>query len=380
MKLELSDLLQDSKSDAPPPRYSVDDAVAAGRRLQGRRRVAWTGAGAAAAVVVVAAAVAVPQVLTNNKPGPTSAAAPVAAAPAKKKVGPFVYPTAPFAGSIKGFRVGDLSVTDTMQVTPGYQIAEILSGDDQQKLIAEDGSNHTFTQAPGLVMVYRKGVQDSKVFAKGEKVSVNGHAGRYITDYRILEYAGGTPALGWEYADGSWAVVAAADTRSLTKKQITDVAQGLGSSAAKPQTVSFKLAYVPEGFKLAAAGTTDGQLTVSMKGESYLRLIKGDYPYKDLAGAFENPVVGDHQLPMIQLAVYPSWYGKYSPPAGQPKNSAFCASESLCYKATDDGKFQIEANGGGTLPDSELLKLVQQVKFANPADPGSWYPATAAVS
>jgi hypothetical protein len=379
MKLELSDLLNESKADAPPPRYNVDDAVAAGRRLQGRRRVAWTGAGAAAAVVVVAAAIAVPQVLPNNKPGPTPAAAPAAKAPAKK-AGPFVYPAAPFAGSIKGFRVGDLKVTDTMQVTPGYQIAEILGKEGDQRLVADDGSRHTFTLAPGLVMVYRKGVQDPKVFAKGEAVSVNGHAGRYITNYKILEYAQGTPALGWQYADGSWAVVAAAADRSLTKRQITAVAEGVASSAAKPQTVGFKLAYVPEGFKLAAAGTTDAQLTVSMKGESYLRLIKGDYPYKDLAGAFDNPVVGDKQLPMIQLALYPSWYGKYSPPSGQPKNSVFCASESLCYRASDDGKWQIEANGGGTLPDSELLKLLQQVTFANPADPASWYPATSAVS
>jgi hypothetical protein len=45
----------------PPAPFDVEDAVAAGRRLRGRRRAAWAGAAGATAAVTVAVAVVVTQ-------------------------------------------------------------------------------------------------------------------------------------------------------------------------------------------------------------------------------------------------------------------------------------------------------------------------------
>jgi hypothetical protein len=64
-------------------------------------------------------------------------------------------------------------------------------------------------------------------------------------------------------------------------------------------------------------------------------------------------------------------------PAGKPKNSSFCASESLCYRSTDDGRWQLEINAGLAAPDSELIKMLDSITFADPANPSSWYPITA---
>jgi hypothetical protein len=86
--------------------------------------------------------------------------------------------------------------------------------------------------------------------------------------------------------------------------------------------------------------------------------------------------VGDKQLPTLSLSVYPIWYSKHP----GSKSGSCVSGESLCYKTTADGKYAVELNGGGFLSDSELLKVVQGVTFADPADPGSWFKATAAVS
>lgn len=61
MRSDLSELLRDAKATMPPAPYDVEDAVAAGRRLQGRRRAALAGAAVATAVMTVAVAVAVTQ-------------------------------------------------------------------------------------------------------------------------------------------------------------------------------------------------------------------------------------------------------------------------------------------------------------------------------
>jgi hypothetical protein len=111
-------------------------------------------------------------------------------------------------------------------------------------------------------------------------------------------------------------------------------------------------------------------------GQSFLRLVKGTTDYTGLTGpVLDAPVVNNKQLPTLALAVYPSWYGKYN--IG-PKPS--CVSESLCYKTTDNGKYFIELSGGGFVSDAELIKVLQSVKFLNPADDSTWVDATAAVS
>jgi hypothetical protein len=364
MRHELSDLLQEAKADAPPPRYDASTVVEAGRKLRRRRRSVWAVAGAAVAV----AAIAVPQVLVDGHTG----SVPAATKPAT--VAPFEYPAGALIGNIKGFQVDGFTVTGTVQVTPGYQIANVLAKNDGGgDEIDGSGDRHEVVHAAAVLAVYRAGAFDPKAFTSGSPVTVNGHHG-FLASYRFGLFAP-APAVAWQYADGAWAVVARAQDGPIDEDQLLDIANGVTSTTPATPTVAFRTTYLPTGFRPTATGTVDWQLTAMMPGQSYLELHKGDFAYKNLTmPVYDDPVVGNRPMPMIQLTVYPAWSGKYTPPAGTPRNSPFCESQSLCYRATDDGKYQLEANGGGTLPDSELLKIVKGITFADPGNPSTWTP------
>jgi hypothetical protein len=362
MKLELSDLLQEAKSDAPPLRYDASTAVEAGRRLRRRRRSTWAVAGIAVAVT----AIAVPRVFVGDHSVPTAESpAPVA---------PFVYPAGAMVGNIKSFQVDGFTVTGTVQVTPGYQIANVLAKDDGGgDAIDANGDKHAVVHAAAVVAVYRAGAFNPKAFTSGTPVTINGHHG-FVASYQFNLFQP-APAVAWQYADGAWAVVAKAQDGPIDEDGLIAVANGVTSTAPAATTVAFRTTYLPDGFRPTAAGTVDWQLTVMTPGQSYLELHKGGFAYRNLTmPVYDDPVVGKKSMPMIALTVYPAWSAKYSPPAGTPKDGAFCVPDSLCYRATDDGKYQIEANGGGTLPDSELLKVVKGITFADPGNPSTWTP------
>jgi hypothetical protein len=367
MKHELSDLLLEAKADAPPWGYDASALVEGGRRLRRRRRNAWALTGTVATVVALSAGVAVVRGLATYDTTPAAATKPA-------PVAPFAYPAAAMTGNIKGFQVDGYTVTGTVQVTPGYQIANVLAKDDGGgDAVDAAGGQHDVVHAAGVVTVYRAGAFDPKPFTSGSPVTVNGHPG-FTASYQFGLFAP-APAVAWQYADGAWAVVAEAQDSPLRPDQLIDIARGVTSAVPAAPTVAFRTTYLPPGFEPTAVGTVDWQLTVMMPGQSYLELHKGDLPYRNLTmPVYDDPIVGQKAIPMIELTVYPAWSAKYSPPAGKPRNFAFCADQSLCYRATDDGKYQVEANGGGTLPDSELLKVVKGLVFADPGDPSTWTP------
>jgi hypothetical protein len=43
----------------------------------------------------------------------------------------------------------------------------------------------------------------------------------------------------------------------------------------------------------------------------------------------------------------------------------------------DDGQWQLDVDGGLAAPDTELIKMLDPVTFARPANPSSWYPISA---
>lgn len=389
MKQELSDMLAEAKSDPPPLRYSVEDAVTAGRKRQRRLRAAWTGAGSVAAVVAVAAAIAVPQIVTDKRPTRTTPVAPAASQPAKQEPAPFAYPKDKFSGNIVGFKAGNLTVSDTVHVTPGYQVAIVVAPGHGTPVQDAAGTIHQMPNDVGQLVVYRQGVfAPAQAKKSGERVSVNGSTGYYQkpmvtkSPVKIPGKVFQTEAiLTWEYDDNAWAVVTASAAAKVTKQQLIALAGKVTSGTPEPVKIGFKLGYVPKGFQLTAAGSSDSMLGFPLDGESYALLLKGNLPFRALTAPVQDPyVVNDKQLPLLQLAVYPHWWGKYEPKAGLPKTAPFCASESLCYRFTEDGKYEIELGGGGTVPDSELIKVLNSITFADPTDAGSWFDATDAVS
>ena len=382
MKRELSDMLVQAKSDPPPLRYSVEDAVAAGRKRQRRLRAAWTGAGSAAAVVAVIAAIAVPQIVADGRPAQV---VPAASQTPKQEPAPFAYPADKFAGNIAGFTAGDLTVSDSVHVTPGYQVAVIVAPGHGAPMEDKAGALHQTPNDVGRLVVYRPGAFDPARAVSGEQVSVNGNLGYYkkptVTKMAIKIPGQTDGTLTWEYADDAWAVVAIHATAKVTKQQLTAVAGKVALGPPEPVKVGFKLSYVPAGFQLAAAGTSDRMLTSPLTGESYILLLKGDFPYQALTAPAQEPyVLNRKQLPLLEITVYPRWYGKYGSGGNRGPALPFCVSDSLCYRFTDDGKYEIVVAGGGTVPDAELIKVLTSVTLADPADAGTWFDATDAVS
>jgi hypothetical protein len=328
----------------------------------------------AAVTVGVAVAVTVPQAVANRQPD-AGAAATSRQAPAS----PFVYPPDQLAGSIEGFTAGALTVTGTVHVTPGYQVAQIIDASRPAKATDAAGSTYGYTSARGVVTVYRAGVFDPRAFQTGEAVSVNGRPGRYAGAVPLMNGLQPGPALAWQYADGAWAVASTRAKDPLSRQQLVDVAAGLRSGPPRTPAVGFKLGYVPAGFKLAGAGTADWMLATSLPGQSYVRLVKGTAVYAGLTGPLATPVANGKQLPTLELTLFPSWYAKYSAPTGTPKNASFCQISSLCYRSTGDGRWQLEVNGGLATTDQELIRMLDSITFADPARPSSWYPITTAL-
>jgi len=383
VKFELSDMLEAGKENPPPLRYSVEDAVTAGRKRQ-RKRAVWTGAGSAAVVVAVAAAIAVPQIVTDKRP---AAPGPAAAAATSKAPKPFAYPADNFTGTIAGFKSGDLTISDTVHVTPGYQVAVVVAPGRGTDTIDAQGKTHHSVNDVGTVVVYRKGVYNPKQIKKAKQVTVAGRAAYFQKSLpgqqpdrlkgKLPPHTFDTQAiLAWQYGDDAWAVVTTDARADVSQSELAAIASKVTSGSPQAVKVDFKLSYVPGGYELAAAGATGNELLSPLTGQSYVRLLKGDFPYRGLTAPLQDPyVVKDQQLPVLQLSVYPRWYGKY-----KVGTTPSCVSQSLCYRTTDDGKYELELSGGGFLPDAELIKMLKSVTFADPADKGSWFKATDAVS
>ncbi|MDX6214823.1 MAG: hypothetical protein QOG99_407, partial [Frankiales bacterium] len=372
MKHELSEMLAASKENPPPPRYTVEDALTAGRKRQSRRRVLFAGAGSAAAVVAVAAAIAVPQIVTRTSPNPSTVKNAAPAASGTKKPALFAYPVKDFTGNIAPFKSGDLAVSGTVQVTTSYELATIVAPGKGTSFQDAQGKIHTTANDIGTVVIYRAGVFSPSVAIKsGSKVTVGGKPGYYTagkaapTGNKKLGVSSSPATLTWEYADDSWAVVTTSGWAKLTRDDMINLAQNVTSATAEEMAVDFKLGYVPKGFVLEAAGPSDSGMQTPMDGESFLRVVKGGTDYTGLTQPIlDAPVVGGKQLATLSLAVYPSWYSKH---AGNVTGTCL-GGQQLCYKTTKDGKFVVELSGGGFLPDSELLKVVKGVSFADPTD------------
>jgi hypothetical protein len=376
---ELSDMLQDAKSDAPPPRYSVQDALTAGRRRQQRRRALWAGTGSAAVVLAVAGAVAVPQLLPDGGKSATVNAGAVTSKAETSAKTPFVYPSTEFSGTFAEYAVGDLTVDGTVLVTPGYQVASITAPGKGQAYEDKKGARYYAPNVVGHVVTYAKGAFDPAKAQKDPKAGAGWfHAGekkQAIKPGIPAPYADSTYT--WKYADDAWAQVIVQGRLKYPATKLASIAEGLTGGAEEPVKVGIKLGHVPAGFALGSAGTTSDYLEASFDGTSFLRLIKGDFPYEKLTGPVGDPfIVQDTQLPILSLQVYPAKEQKYNAPGNAP----YCPQEGLCYRYTADKKFFVELNGGGFIGNTEMIKILNSVEFADPTDRSTWFAATEAVS
>jgi hypothetical protein len=226
MRSDLPELLRQARTAVPPPRFDIDDAVTAGRRLRVRRRAGWAGStGAATLALGLAATVLAPHL--GRSPGP-------AAGSASPRTPQFAFPADPLVGNIQAADFGGtLRMSGTVLVAPTFQAALVTRPDLPGVRTEDDGTRHEYGIAAAVVVVYRPGAFDAAAFTGGEPVSVDGRPGRYITSYQIGPGRRG-PAVAWQYADYAWAVVAATDQRpALSLEQLLSLAVALRPGAGR---------------------------------------------------------------------------------------------------------------------------------------------------
>ncbi|MFB9408305.1 hypothetical protein [Dactylosporangium matsuzakiense] len=372
----MQDLLRqarnDALSEAPPMGRGVDDVVAEGRRRHGRHRLLQGGAAVATAAAVVAA-IALPHSFAA-RPGNVVAAPPAAAA--------VTYPTSDWMYGFKGYRTGDFTVTGAEHVTPGYQELYVQRGKQMSDLY--DGVGGGVVASSPLysanITVYRPGVFQPTKFANGEKVTVNGRPGLFASSMMYIDSSdiGPNVALAWQYADNAWAVAASVVDGEFNRAELLQLAAGLAPSPPAPVTVAFKTDYTPQGYSLTSAGRTDDFPSGASYMSASIRLSKTRPSYTSLTEPVDASL--DHG-PTVRIALYPVEFTDTA--HRQPGGAAYCnaGNANLCFRMSPDGRYlaEIYADGGAAIPQSELLRTLRGVEFANPAQPSTWFALTSAI-
>lgn len=399
MTHELRELMLEAKADAPPLERDIESFLADGRKLVRRRRA--TTMVTAAAALAVAAGAAVPHWVTQpaTRPGPQAGGSSTATPETTR---PVSYPQGPYEWAFRGYRTGVFTVTDPLYVTPGYQQARIARGDEYDELHGTPQGTVKEPSGSAVLTVYRPGVYDPVRFSGAENATVNGRPGLYATyvplnddtgeSYevppfwaeRLRETGKPVPAeigrppgmsLAWQYTDGGWAVISTWE--KYTRDELVTIASGLAGTEPVPTMVAFTVSSLPAGYKLDTTGTTKEELLGPTPG-SYVRFSRGaGHNYNKLS----EPILGDiatNPVRHLSIKLSPSWYAKHSPPKGTPRNRAYCPAENLCYRATDDGKYQVEVIGSGE-SNAELLKVLNGLTFADVDNLSTWVPISTAV-
>src|SRR5262245_24665806 len=150
----MKDVVDRAVAEPPPLRYTPDDVVEAGRRLQRRRR-GWAVSGAAAAVALgVIAVVTVPSLLGRAVAPTGGGEQPAAVFPAVAQ---------PFTFTLDGYRVGKLQVMKPIDVSTAYQLASVYADGLVTNDKAANGSQPSTEPVPTLwayLTVYTAGAYD----------------------------------------------------------------------------------------------------------------------------------------------------------------------------------------------------------------------------
>lgn len=340
---QLSDLLDEATAGAPPPRYDVEDAVAAGRRLQRRRNTGW----AIAAVTAVAVAIGVPQIATRRSAPPVEPVVTTTTTPAVQPRA-FTYPFPAYAAG--RFRVGDPST-----VTLGAVKSVIRPATE-----AGTVSGYLTVYQPGLVGV-------GSIFGSWKNVEeppINGRRAVFLQS----KTAGAGPmtsGLAWEYTDGGW-VFAWSWLGRMKPADLTRIVKMLPTGPARPVRVAYRMASVPAGYRLVQVdGPDPSGGTVS---GAYLALpASGAEQTSEEGYSLAADDLGDTVLIRL-LRLGANERSKW--PATEP---ACPAKKQYCYQALDGGRYLLQVSSGTARAGrAELLRTLRAITVADADDPGTW--------
>jgi hypothetical protein len=341
---QLSDLLDEATAAAPPPRYDVEDAIAAGRRLQRRRNTGW----AIAAVTAVAVAIGVPQIATRRAEPPVPPVVIPTTAPAPVQLRSFDYPFA-------GYTAGRFRIADPVSVTLSTVQAPIRPANSPDAL-----SGVLSDSASGVVTVYRPGVVGvGDIFGAYRNIGnpkINGRRAIFLQPKQTG--AGPTTGMAWEYTDGGWVFVWSLHGR-LKRADLTQVVKRL---QLKPRAarLAFRATYLPSGYQLVQVDGASGAFFASPTSGGRQRSEQGLVATPD--------DLGDGLL--IRL-----FQPAASDPVREPAGNPVCPKAAeYCYRSLAGGYvLQVSTGTSGTVVSpADLLRTLTAITVADPEDQGTW--------
>jgi hypothetical protein len=375
----MHELLQVAREDAPPARYSVDDIVAAGRR---RRRWAFAqragGIGTAAAAVVTAAVLVTGNLALSGGGGGTEPAVPAGTA---SQPGPFVIEASePFTFTFDGYRIGDYHVLPPDNVNLGYQSTHIIR---YGRNYAKDKTDLAFA---GAVTVYQPGVFRPERFLSGTRLTVQGREayrarftrtvsnqidrdGNFINGEKIPY-----DALAWQYGPDAWAVIAQEVSRlgpsELPAEIQIALAERFTLRTGEPvkAKLPFRAGYLPAGYELIAA---EGQsMTSPYSGMVTFVYGRPDASLETLTAPVDLQRI--RNAPSIVVSLL--WVD--TPPRDARKRTSRCnEGQHWCKLDLPGGEFwALAEDPSETLPDAELLKVLDNLDFATIKKANTWHP------
>lgn len=361
---DMRQLLEVAKADAPPVRVSVDDIVRAGQR---RVRHRWYARAAGVACGVAAVVLAAASVLPADHPAESGPVGSVAVAPAPL-----------FAFTFSGYAVGDYRVGDPLEVTPGYQRADITQSN------VDVGDGPPVALSAGTLTVYRPGAFRPDTFLRdGKPVTVRGREGRAAVIAKRVLMAGperssrlnptervvDVPALAWQYAGGAWATIEASylAERTMTAGVQRQLAERFTTRVPLAAKVPVRVTHLPDGWRLGSAGA--GSLVAGDTSVALLRFVPAATDFGGLTG----PLDLDANPAAIRITVAPvETEGPYPHPFDPP-----CpAGQHFCDVKIDARYYAEVHDQSGTLSDAQVRAVADGLRFATVADKGSWFAVT----
>ena len=376
-------------SDPPPLRYDVDEIVAAGLRVQQRRRLGRAVAGAASVVVAlgVAAAVVVPSLSESSSETDSGAGTSVGVAATGTDP---AAPVGPFTFSFGAYRVGKLQVAAPVSVSTAYQLAPVyadgLTSNDKPVDASTDSAGTTDKRDPGYrpdsnaaktlsadLTVYRPGAYDPTKLAGAQPVTVGGRPALEVTDT-----AGNWPmirTLAWQYLDNAWAVILSRsdDANYPSADDLRQLAAGLRTDVRTQAKLPVKLGYVPAGYGLSEVGvhaTTGPNGIASARAGDYGGLLfsKPALPTTGLTGPFTGPD-GGNPAGSFAIFIVPATNSNQQVPAP----GVTCLT-GFCNRWFAGNAVQVQVSSEGLLPNSEMTRILEGITLADVQNESTWTP------
>ena len=352
MQPEMRDLLREAQAGPPPLRHGVDDVVRAGRRRRQRRRVGWS----VSAALAVAVAVVAPQLLTRP-------AAPPPVAP------PTTRPEIDF--TFAGYRAGAFEVADPYRWTLAGMQAEVRKAGQDSRLPA------------ALLTVYGAGFDPLANYqaqggSKVKRSRIDPIQGRPA--FSVL--AGGFPMLLWEYAPDAYAVISPESPEPgeawMTSAELRQVAMGFHPGVPKPVSVPFRVTTVPSGYRLVGVFGTGADSPQPGAHLLPARLATPQIADPDVTSSIPN---SGAELVWLRLITVGSSSASGPPPSGvdcdtYPSGSRKGQFTGTCSRLLPDHRHRLVASGqNGGVTHDDLVRMLASATFADPDQPGTWYPA-----